>query len=147
MPEAEKTIEQLANEFKKATDQVKSLGEELQGKMSNNEKGLEGLKEKVDEALTSMNDAKSRLDELEQKATRRGGGEQMEKSIAQQLMESDSFKSFASDPRKGKSAYLSVKATITSATTNAVGSAGALIAEHRLPGSVTPPQTILTLRD
>ncbi|QHB18272.1 MULTISPECIES: phage major capsid protein [Mannheimia] len=147
MSEAEKTIEQLANEFKKATDQVKGLGEELQGKMANNEKGLEGLKEKVDEALNSMSDAKSRLDELEQKAARRGGGEQMEKSIAQQLMESDSFKSFASDPRTGKSAYLSVKATITSATTNAAGSAGALITEHRLPGIVTPPQTILTLRD
>lgn len=47
MSEAEKTIEQLANEFKKATDQVKDLGEELQGKMANNEKGLEGLKEKL----------------------------------------------------------------------------------------------------
>lgn len=144
---SQENIEQLATEFKKATDQVKGLGEELKGKMENNEKGLEGLKEKVDEALASMNDAKSRLDELEQKAARRGGGEQMEKSIAQQLMELDAFKSFAADPRSGKSAYLSVKATITSATSNAAGSAGALVTEHRLPGILTPPQTILTLRD
>ncbi len=147
MSEAEKTIEQLANEFKKATDQVKGLGEELQGKMANNEKGLNGLKEKVDEALASMNDAKSRLDELEQKATRRGYGVEQEKSIAQRLVDTDDYKSFAADPRSGKSAKLSLKATITSLTTDAAGSAGAAVVPMRLPGIVTPPQRQLTVRD
>ncbi|POY44091.1 phage major capsid protein [Avibacterium gallinarum] len=148
MSETEKNLEQLASEFKKATDQVKGLGEELQGKMANNEKGLEGLKAQVDEALTSMNEAKSRLDELEQKAARRGGAnETAEKSLVEQLMESDSFQKFMQDPRKGNSAHLSVKATITSATTNTAGAAGALIPEHKLPGVLTPPDQALTIRD
>lgn len=144
---SQENIELLATEFKKATEQVKGLGEELQGKMANNEKGLDDLKGRVDEALTAMNSAKSRLDELEQKATRRGHGVEQEKSIAQQLMETESFKSFATDPRSGKSAKLSLKSTITSLTTDAAGSAGALIVEHRVPGIVTPPQRLLTVRD
>lgn len=144
---SQENIELLATEFKKATEQVKGLGEELQGKMANNEKGLDDLKSRVDEALTTMNSAKSRLDELEQKATRRGYGVEQEKSIAQRLMETESFKSFAADPRSGKSAKLSLKSTITSLTTDAIGSAGAAVAPMRLTGIVTPPQRLLTVRD
>ncbi|OOF50740.1 capsid protein [Rodentibacter trehalosifermentans] len=145
---SQENIEKLATELKKATDQVKGLGEELKGKMENNEKGLDGLKEQVDEALTLMNDAKNRLDDLEQKATRRGNGAEIaEKSWVEQLSESESFQKFVQDPRKGNSAHLSIKATITSATTDAAGSAGVLIPEHKLPGILTPPTQKLTLRD
>ena len=144
---SQENIELLATEFKKATEQVKGLGEELQGKMENNEKGLDDLKGRVDEALTAMNSAKSRLDELEQKATRRGHGVEQEKSIAQRLVDTDGYKSFAADPRSGKSAKLSLKATITSLTTDAAGSAGAAVAPMRLTGIVTPPQRPLTVRD
>lgn len=144
---SQENIELLATEFKKATEQVKGLGEELQGKMANNEKGLDDLKSRVDEALTAMNSAKSRLDELEQKATRRGYGVEQEKSIAQRLLDTDGYKSFAADPRSGKSAKLSLKATITSLTTDAAGSAGAAVAPMRLTGIVTPPQRPLTVRD
>lgn len=144
---SQENYEALATEFKKATEQVKGLGEELQGKMANNEKGLDDLKGRVDEALTAMNSAKSRLDELEQKATRRGHGVEQEKSIAQRLVDTDGYKSFAADPRSGKSAKLSLKATITSLTTDAAGSAGAAVAPMRLTGIVTPPQRPLTVRD
>ena len=144
---SQENIELLATEFKKTTEQVKGLGEELQGKMANNEKGLDDLKGRVDEALTAMNSAKSRLDELEQKATRRGYGVEQEKSIAQRLVDTEGYKSFAADPRSGKSAKLSLKATITSLTTDAAGSAGAAVAPMRLTGIVTPPQRPLTVRD
>lgn len=144
---SQENIELLATEFKKATEQVKGLGEELQAKMAGNEKGLDDLKGRVDEALTAMNSAKSRLDELEQKATRRGYGVEQEKSIAQRLLDTDGYKSFAADPRSGKSAKLSLKATITSLTTDAAGSAGAAVAPMRLTGIVTPPQRPLTVRD
>lgn len=143
-----KDLEQLACEFKKATDQVKGLGEELKGKMANNEKGLAGLTERIDEVLITMNEAKSRLDELEQKASRRtADNPQCEKSIVQQLIESENFQKFIQDPRKGNSAHLSIKATITSATTNTEGAAGVLVSEHKLPGILTPPDQKLTLRD
>lgn len=144
---SQENIELLATEFKKATEQVKGLGEELQGKMANNEKGLDDLKCRVDEALTAMSSAKSRLDELEQKAARRGHGVEQEKSIAQRLVDTEGYKSFAADPRSGKSAKLSLKATITSLTTDAAGSAGAAVAPMRLTGIVTPPQRPLTVRD
>lgn len=144
---SQENYEVLATEFKNATEQVKGLGEELKAKMAGNEKGLDDLKGRVDEALTAMNSAKSRLDELEQKATRRGYGVEQEKSIAQRLVDTDGYKSFAADPRSGKSAKLSLKATITSLTTDAAGSAGAAVAPMRLTGIVTPPQRPLTVRD
>ena len=144
---SQENYEALATEFKNATKQVKGLGEELKAKMAGNEKGLDDLKGRVDEALTAMNSAKSRLDELEQKATRRGYGVEQEKSIAQRLLDTDGYKSFAADPRSGKSAKLSLKATITSLTTDAAGSAGAAVAPMRLTGIVTPPQRPLTVRD
>ena len=147
MPEQEKNVEQLATELKKATDSVKDLGEELKGKMANGEKGLEDLKERVDEALTTLNDTKTRLDDVEQKLARRGAGATTEKSIAEQLMETEQFKSYAQDPRTNKSAKLMVKATITSATADAAGSAGALVVEHRVPGVVATPERKLTIRD
>lgn len=147
MSEQEKNVEQLAAELKKATDSVKDLGEELKGKMANGEKGLEDLKGRVDEALTTITDAKSRLDDIEQKMARRGAGQEAEKSIAQQLMETEGFKLFAQDPRSGKSAKLNLKATITSLTTDAAGSAGALVVEHRVPGIVATPNRQLTIRD
>lgn len=144
---SQENYETLATEFKNATEQVKGLGEELKAKMAGNEKGLDDLKGRVDEALTAMNSAKSRLDELEQKAARRGQGVEQEKSIAQRLVDTDSYKSFAADPRSGKSAKLSLKATITSLTTDAAGSAGAAVAPMRLTGIVTPLQRPLTVRD
>lgn len=144
---SQENYEALATEFKNATEQVKGLGEELKAKMAGNEKGLDDLKGRVDEALTAMNSAKSRLDELEQKATRRGYGVEQEKSIAQRLVDTEGYKSFAADPRSGKSAKLSLKATITSLTTDAAGSAGAAVAPMRLTGIVTPPQRPLTVRD
>ena len=147
MPEQEKNVEQLATELKKATDSVKDLGEELKGKMANGEKGLEDLKERVVEALTTLNDTKTRLDDVEQKLARRGAGATTEKSIAEQLMETEQFKSYAQDPRTNKSAKLMVKATITSATADAAGSAGALVVEHRVPGVVATPERKLTIRD
>ena len=147
MPEQEKNVEQLAAELKKATDQVKGLGEELKGKMENGEKGLDDLKGRVDEALTTLNDTKTRLDDVEQKLARRGAGATTEKSIAEQLMETEQFKLNAQDPRANKSAKLMVKATNTSATADAAGSAGALVVEHRVPGVVATPERKLTIRD
>jgi len=47
---------------------------------------------------------------------------------------------------RGKAA-LQLKATITSATTNAAGSAGAAVNETRLPGVVTQPNRRMTIRD
>lgn len=137
----------LATELEKATNKVNALGTELTGRMEKGEKGIADLKDQVDEALTLMNEAKTRLDEVEQKQARRGDDGQVEqKSLGQQMYESEQFKSFAENPRAGGRATLHVK-DITSATTAAPGSAGALTTPQVVPGIVAPPNQILHIRD
>ena len=137
---------ELATQFAKATDSVKALGEELTGKMNAGEKNLNDLKDQVDTALTQMNEYKSRLDDVEQKQSRRGAEPELQKSLGQQMYESDQFKSFAENPRAGGRATLHVK-DITSATTVAAGSAGALVTPQQQAGIIAPPNQILHIRD
>lgn len=98
------------------TDKVKAQGEELTGKMAAGEKVTNDVKAQVDEALTELN---LKFRDLEQKAATGGmggpGGQKV-KSVGEQFVESDGFKSFSGDQRTA------VKATIT--TTLAGGSAG-----------------------
>lgn len=137
----------LATELEKATGKVNELGVELKGRMEKGEKGINDLKDQVDEALILMNEAKTRLDEVEQKQARRGDDGQFEqKSLGQQMFESEQFKSFAENPRNGSRATLHVK-DITSATTAAAGSAGALTTPQTVPGIVAPPNQVLHIRD
>ena len=137
----------LATELEKATNKVNALGTELTGRMEKGEKGITDLKDQVDEALTLMNEAKTRLDEVEQKQARRADDGQVEqKSLGQQMYESEQFKSFAENPRTGGRATLHVK-DITSATTAAPGSAGALTTPQTVPGIVAPPNQVLHIRD
>lgn len=138
-------IEQLAQEFKAATDKVKEYGEELKGKMANGEQLSQAAKDKADEAIVAMNELKARLDELEQKSARRGDSPEKAKSLGAQVVESEAFKAMQADPRSvGK---IKVKANITSATADADGSAGALIPQHRVEGVITPPNRRMTIRD
>ena len=144
----EDQVKELATEFAKATDSVKELGEELKGKMQAGEKNMGDLKDQVDNALTAMNEAKTRLDDFEQKQARRGSDEEEhQKSLGQQLYDSEQYKEFANNPRSGGRATLRVKADITSATTAAAGSAGALTTPQRVPGIVAPPNQVLRIRD
>ena len=138
---------ELATEFAKATEKVKALGEELTGKMSAGEKSIGDLKDQVDNALTLMNEAKTRLDEVEQKQARTGADEvEHQKSLGQQMFESEQFKAFAENPRNGGRATLHVK-DVTSATTAAPGSAGALTTPQRQAGIIAPPNQMLHIRD
>ncbi|WP_198333642.1 phage major capsid protein [Psychrobacter namhaensis] len=141
-------VKEIATEFAKSVEQVKGLGEELKGRMGKGEQGLSDLKSQVDEALTNMNGFKTSLTDIEQKLARRGSDEQVQqKSLTQQLMDSDSYKDFVSNPSAGKSAKMHTKATITSATTDAAGSAGSLILPQNINGIVATPDRKLTIRD
>lgn len=144
----EKSKTQLAQEFAQATDKVKEMAEEIKGKMANGEKLSQSAMTKADEALTAMTELKARLDDVEQKAYRRAGdGEPEYKSLGQQFAESEEIKALQADPRGKKSAKMQVKANITSLTTDANGSAGALVQPTHLTGIVAPPQRRLTVRD
>lgn len=150
-----KTAEQLAVEvkamFQQSLDAVKAIAEDALGKAKAGETLTSSTKEKADEALTKMNTFGEQLATLEQKvaAGRRGGQPEGEKSIADQLLESDSFKSWQDSAfaKSGRGADVRIKATLTSATTDAAGSVGDAINQTRIPGVLPLPQRRMTVRD
>jgi HK97 family phage major capsid protein len=147
-----KTAEQLAGEVKAAFDarhdQVKALAEEALGKAQKGEDLSAATKQLADEALVGMNEAKARLDELEQKIARKGADDETRpRSIGEQVLASDDMKTFLASRASRGRASVEVKAIITSLTTDAMGSAGDLIVPDRLPGILAPGQRRLTVRD
>lgn len=147
-----KTAEQLAGEVKAAFDakhdQVKALAQEALGKAQKGEDLSAATKQLADEALVGMNEAKARLDELEQKIARKGADDETRpRSIGEQVLAADEMKAFLASRASRGRASVEVKAIITSLTTDAMGSAGDLIVPDRLPGILAPGQRRLTVRD
>ena len=144
----DQNLEVLAQEFKKQVDHVKGIAEEFKGKAEHNDKISESAKQTADEAITKLNEAKARLDELEQKMARRPqDGKDEAKSLGRQFVDSDSYKSLIGSAGQRGKANLEIKATITSATTDAAGSAGDLTQATRLPGIVALQDRQFTIRD
>lgn len=147
-----KTASELALETKAAFDrrfdEVKAMAEDALGKLKAGELLPEGYKDKIDGALTVMNETKGRLDELEQKAARRGAEPVEEKSIGQQYVDSDQYKAaFANGARQGQNVGIEVK-TITSLSTDASGSAGAAVRPQRIQSPMELlPDRRLTIRN
>ena len=148
-----KTAEQLAAETKAAFDKslsdVREIAEKAIGMAEKGEKANETFKVQADEALSRMNELKSRLDEIEQKGTRGRGNEVETKTIGEQFVDSEGFKSFAASgfsKAQGRG-DMQIKATLTNATTAAAGSVGAGSFPTRLAGIVELPQRRLTVRD
>lgn len=154
MTQENKSAADLAAEVKadfgRRFDEVKALAEKA---VAEAQKGIDATgsqKETIDGALTAMNEAKARLDDLEQKTARGGGDpEQGEKSIGDQFVESEGFKSFQATgfSKSARGGDLQIKATLTSATTAAAGSVGDAVQTTRLPGILPLPQRRLTVRD
>lgn len=138
---------ELAQQFAKATDNVKEVAEEIKGKMANNEKLSQSAIDKADEALMAMNEVKLRLDDLEQKSARRPSDDVDFRTLGEKFAQSDEYKHLKDNQGKGKFAKLGVKSTITSNTANQDGSAGALIVPTRQNGIIAPPNRRLTVRD
>lgn len=152
MPDpVEKTAEQLAlevkAEFDKTMNQVKEIAEKALAEAAKGVGMTEDLKEKADESLLKMNSLTEQVAEIEQKLARGGTKTTAEKSIGEQFVEDQGVKDWAqSSPSKGK-ADVRFKATITSATTDTAGAAGAAVETTRLPGILALPQRRLTVRD
>lgn len=153
MPDpVEKTAEQLAlevkAEFDKTMNQVKEIAEKALAEAAKGVGMNDDLKEKADESLLKMNSLTEQVAEIEQKLARGGGNKTTaEKSIGEQFVEDQGVKDWAqSSPSKGK-ADVRFKATITSATTDTAGAAGAAVETTRLPGILALPQRRLTVRD
>ncbi|NTA84910.1 phage major capsid protein, partial [Agrobacterium tumefaciens] len=105
-----------------------------------------------DEKLKKLHDQMNEgIAELEQKAARGGhygGGAVRGKSVGESFIESDGFTNFldVKDQKNARPGEMRLKASITTATTNAAGSAGALSSPYR--DSLNQlPRTRLTVRD
>lgn len=146
-----KSAAELAAETKsavdKAVDSVKAIAEEALGKAKSGEELASSLKEKADEALLNVNGLRARLDDLEQKAARDGGEADEAKSFGERFVEDERVKAFLSNEPTSGRVDARFKATISSATTDAAGSAGAGIRTTRLPGILELPQRRMTVRD
>jgi HK97 family phage major capsid protein len=144
-----KTVAELAAETKtlveKKFDEVKAIAERALSMAEKGEKMTPEDKAKADEALTTANEVKGTLATLEQKLARETQQQNVAMSAGERFTESDEFKSFAGQTRPRGRVIVDVK-DITSLTTDAAGSAGALIPVDRRGLKVELPQRRLTIR-
>lgn len=146
-----KTVAEIAAEQKKLFDEkmdgLKALAEDAVGKVENNEKLTNATKELADQAIVAVNEAKARMDELEQKVVAGGGRETVErKSAGYQVIENENVKAFMAEGRGRVRMDIESKAIISGLTTDADGSAGDLVVEQRV-GLVPGVERRLTIRD
>lgn len=132
------TPEQLATQVKNALDEVRKIADGADTEVKRLGTLSAETKERADQALLKFNvldELSSRVQDLEQKATRPGGAGlgTEEKSFGQQVAESDCIRALAS--KSAPSARIELKA-ITTAT----GSAGGMIVSQREVESVQLPQ-------
>lgn len=139
---------EIKRDFEKKFDEVKEKAEKA---VAEAQKGIDqsaAQKEIIDNALTGMNEAKARLDDLEQKMARRGGpSEDEHKSLGQRFVEDEKVKAFLDQAQPRGRVDLSAKATLTSAITDAAGSVGDAVNQTRIPGIMPLPQRRMTVRD
>lgn len=147
-----KSVAELAKEvradFDKKLDEVKAIATDAVGKANAAEALTQAEKDKADEALTGLNEAKARLDELEQKSVgERGNGEPARpQSAGYKFIEDERVKAFCANPSAGKSVSVDVKAVISGDTTDTTGAAGDLVVPQR-EGILSPVSRQLHVRD
>ncbi len=146
-----KTAAELATEvkadFDKKFDELKAIATDALGKAEKGEPLAAGAKQTADEAITAANEAKARLDELEQKMARSGADERREPQSAGYLaINNDEVKAMMAAGRGRVSMEIDQKAIISSLTTDANGSAGDLLVEQRIP-MLSAVERRMTVRD
>ena len=108
------------------------------------------LKQNVDDLLAKMNGLTTQQTEFGQAIEalkKSGASDDQVKTLGNQFVESDEFKSLIGEKGGRGRATVETKATITLATTNAAGSAGAAVAPQRLGILLELPQRRLVVRD
>lgn len=140
-------FKKLTTDVKDALKQVQDFATKAADQLKKGEELTADQKSKIDAAMTKLNlldEIKGRVDEIEQKAARGGGGEQGPVSAGSRFVEADEFKSFAGQTRPRGRVIVEVK-DISSLTTDAAGSVGTLVQPQRA-APVTLPQRRMTIR-
>jgi len=147
-----KSVAEIASEIKenlsKQVDSVKEIAEKALGMAEKGEKSSQDDKDKIDKAVTDMNELKTAFDAFEQKIAREGGGQKTAISAGQKFVDSDEYKALVSGTvTAGRVASVSMK-TVTSLTTDADGSAGDLVQTQRVQSAMPMiPDRRMTVRD
>lgn len=143
----EQQIERLSAELVRATNDVKTFGEDIVRKTAAGETVAAELRQKADQALLAMNEINTRLTGLEQKMHRPAGEEaRVHKSVGDAFVDADEVKDFMLRKMSRASVRMGFKA-ITSLTTDADGSAGAAVAPQLQSGIQQLPVRRMTVRD
>lgn len=144
----QKSAAELAAEFKRdfdtKHDKVKEIAEKALAEAEKGTPLAATAKELADQAINGMNEAKARMDELEQKMARGRGGDDAPRTAGERLLADEGFKAFASQTRPKGRLVVEVK-DITSLTTDAAGSVGTLVQPQRV-GAIELPQRRMTVR-
>lgn len=136
---------EVKRDFETKHDKVKEIAEKALAEAEKGVAASDTVKGLADQAITGMNEAKARLDEMEQKLARRREGGDTPRTAGERFVEDDGFKSFAGQTRPRGRHIVEVK-DITSLTTDAAGSAGSLIQNDRRGLQVEIPQRRMTVR-
>jgi HK97 family phage major capsid protein len=139
-------VKDIKGQLEKSTNDVKAIAEKAVAEAGKGIEMAEGVKEQADELLVKMNGLADQFRELEQRTVAGGSKGEPEKSIGAKFAESESLKSLIENGGRGK-ADLEIKAVISSATTDAAGSAGAAVNQTRLPGVVPLARRRMFIQD
>lgn len=144
-PSVDTIVREVKTAFDTKHDQVKEIAEKALAEAADGKALSETSKELADQAIAGMNEAKARMDEMQQQLDRRGGGDADDRMTAgQRFVEDEGFKSFAGQTRPRGRHIVEVK-DITSLTTDAAGSVGTMVQPQRVAGTELP-QRRMTIR-
>lgn len=139
----EMDIKGLVKALNERDAEIKSFCETAQKEIKDTGKMAEDTKAALELLAKTGSELQDRLTELEQKGSRRGSEKAAPLTWGQSVVGAESFKSL-SEGRLGRTGKIDVKA-ITSAPGGE--SAGDLVVTQRLPGIVSAPDRVLTIRD
>lgn len=143
--------EDIQVELKRIGDEVKAAGEKALNEARNAGQLSAETKAKVDELLMKQGELQANLQNTEQALAKLeangAGGDVQHQSLGQQFVSDDKFKAFAGQTMPRGRVDMTVKAAITTLTTDADGSAGDLVQTTRVPGVLALPQRRMTVRD
>lgn len=148
MTDQKKTVAELAAEtkalFEEKLSPVQEMAQKALDLAAKGSSLSDSDKDKVDEAITAMNETKASLDEIEQKLARGGAVDDEPQTAGQKFVGSEEFKAFAGETRPRGRVQIEVK-DISSLTTDAAGSVGTMIRPDRA-APVMLPQRRMTIR-
>lgn len=147
MPQIDDDIKQINASLKTVGDQLKAHAETAAKNADLNaetRRQVDDLLLKQGELQANLQGAQQLLAKLEANGA---GGDVQHQSLGQQFVNNEKVKSFLDEPTPRGRADMTIKAAITSVTTDTDGAAGDLVQTTRLPGVLALPQRRMTVRD